>query len=77
MVKTIYWIQHTQKKNRSGKNNDKEGKVLYKLMNNAISEKTIENLKNTISVQLENNEKDHLKLHQNQATCRTKYLTII
>ena len=35
--------------------------MLYKLMNNAISKKTIENLRNTISVQLENNEKDHLK----------------
>ena len=38
MTKTICWIQHT-KKNRSRKNGDKNGKELYKLMNNAVYEK--------------------------------------
>ena len=38
MVKSIYCIQHT-KKNRSKKNNDKDENALYKVMNNAISEK--------------------------------------
>ena len=60
MVKTIYWNQHT-KKNRSTKNNDKDGKALYKSMNNAIYGKTTENLRNRISIQLVSNEKDNLK----------------
>ena len=46
-------------------------------MNNAIYEKTIENLRNRINVKLVNHEKGYLNIHQNQAICRTKYLTII
>ena len=38
IVKTIYWIQHTKGK-EAGKNNDKDGKAFYELMNNAISGK--------------------------------------
>ena len=43
------------------KNNHKEGKVLHKLLNNAIYGKTMEHLRNTIDVKLVNNEKDNLK----------------
>ena len=47
----MYRIQHT-KKNRSRKNNDKDGKALYKLMNNAMYGKEMENLRNRIDVEL-------------------------
>ena len=60
MVKTIYWIQHT-KKNWKIKNNDKDGKALYKLMNNGIYGKTMANLRNRINAKLVNNKKDYLK----------------
>ena len=54
MVKTIYWIQHTKKK-RSRKNNDKDEKALYTLMNNAIHGKRMEKLRNIVNVKLVNN----------------------
>ena len=60
MAKTLCWIQHT-KKNRSRKNGEKDGKALYKLMNNAVYGKTIENLRNRIDVKLVSNKKDYLK----------------
>ena len=60
MAKTIYWIQDT-KKNRSRKNKDKDGKVLWKLIGNAIYGKAMENLRNRIDVKLVNNEKYYLK----------------
>ena len=44
---------------------DKDGKALYKLKNNAIYRKTMENLWNRINVKLVNNKKDCLK-------CRSK-----
>ena len=44
MVKAIYLIQDTHKI-EAEKNKDKDGKALYKLMNNAIYEKTMENLR--------------------------------
>ena len=44
MVKTIYWIQHT-KRIETEKNNDRDGKALYKLMNNATHGKYNENEK--------------------------------
>ena len=35
--------------------------VLYKLMNNAVYQRTVENLKNRIDVKLAGNKKDYLK----------------
>ena len=52
---------NTQKRIEAEKNNDKDGKTLYKLMNNAIYEKAIENLRNGINVKLVNSEKDYLR----------------
>ena len=52
---------NTQKRIEAEKKNDKDGKALYKLINNAIYGKTMENMRNKISVQLVNNEKDYLK----------------
>ena len=65
MVKTIYWIQHKQK-NRSRKNGEKDGKVLHKLINNAVygrkkKKKKKKNLRNRIDVKLVNNENNYLK----------------
>ena len=77
MAKTICQCQYT-KKNRSRKNGDKDGKALYKLMNNAVYGKTMENLRNRIDVKLINNEEDYLKCYMTtQAICHTKYLAII
>ena len=46
MAETICWIQHTKKNS---------GKVLYKLMNNAVYGKTMENLRTRIDVKLVSN----------------------
>ena len=48
MAKTIYWIWHTQT-TEPEKNTDKYGEPSYKLMNNAIYGKTMENLRNIIN----------------------------
>ena len=52
---------NTQKRIEAEKNGDKDGKALYKLMNNAVYEKTMENLRNRINVKLASNKKDNLK----------------
>ena len=52
---------NTQKRIEAEKNGGKDGKALYKLMNNVVYEKTMENLKSRINVKLVNNEKDYLK----------------
>ena len=44
-----------------GWDGDKDGRALYKLLNNPACAKTMENLRNRIDVNLVNNEKDYLK----------------
>ena len=48
---------NTQKRIAAEKNEDKDGKTLHKLMNNAGYNKTIQNLRNRINVKLVSNEK--------------------
>ena len=66
MVKTIYEF-NLQKRIKVEKNRDKNGKLLYKLMNNAINRKAMENFRNRINVKLVNNEKDYLKRTSNRS----------
>ena len=54
MVKNIYWIQQKTIRIEAKKNGGKYGKILYKLINNAIDRKTMENLRNIVNVRLVN-----------------------
>ena len=56
---------NTQKRIEAEENNDTDGKALYKLINNAIYGKTMENFRNRINLKLVSNKKDYLK-------CRSK-----
>ena len=51
----------THKKNKSIKNADKDGKALYKLMNNAVYGKSKEKLRSRMDVKLVSNKKEYLK----------------
>ena len=43
---------NTQKRIEAQKNSDKDGKALYKLMNNAVYGKSMDNLRNRIDVRI-------------------------
>ena len=64
MVKT-YIKFNTHKRIEAGKNRGKDGKALYKLMNNVLYGKKMEKLRNRIDVKVVNSEQDFLK-------CRSK-----
>ena len=61
---------NTQKRVEAKKSEDKDGKALYILMNNAIYRKTMENFRKRIDVRLVNNEKDFLK-----CTSKPRYMS--
>ena len=52
---------NAQKRIEAEKNGDKDEKVLYKFMNNAIYSKSMENVKNRIDVKLVSIEKHYLE----------------
>ena len=54
------------------KNGGKDGKVLYKLMNNDVYGKTMENLRNRIYVRLVSNKKSLLKIESKNKLYATK-----
>ena len=56
---------NTQKRIKTEKTGDKDRKALYKLINNAIYGKTMEDFRNRNNVKLVNNEKCYLKVVQN------------
>ena len=58
------------------KNGEKDGKELYKLINNFLYGKAMEDLRNRINFRLERTKKDYLNENPNQAKCQTKYLTM-
>ena len=66
-----------QKRIEAEKNNNKDRKALYKLMNNAIYEKTMDNFRKRIDVKLVDNEKDYLNVKNQAQNSRTEYMAII
>ena len=59
------------------KNNDKDGKALYKLMNNAIYRKAMEKLRNRINIKLVIKEKNYLKCTSKPSYMPHKILIMI
>ena len=60
MTRAICWFQY-KTRIEAEKNKDKDGKALYKPMNNAVYRKTKEKLRNRINVKLVSNKKDCVK----------------
>ena len=57
------YLNSTHKKEQKQKANaDKDGKVLYNLVNNAVYGKTMENIRNRINVKLLSNKKSLFKM---------------
>ena len=54
-------LNSTYKKIEAEKNDNKDGKALYKFMNNAVYGKTMESLRNRIDVKLLSSKKYYLK----------------
>ena len=69
--------QSTSMPNTRERNGEKDRKALYKLMNNAMYRKAIENVRNRIDVKLVSDKKTISDGHPNQAICDTKYLALI
>ena len=60
MTKIRCWVQH-KKRIEAEKNGRKDRKALYKLIDNSLYEKAMENLRKRIDVKLASNKKDYLK----------------
>ena len=67
---------NTQKRIETEKNGEKDGKALYKLINNAGRRKAMEKLRNRINVKLVSNKKDYSKWTSKPSYMVHKYLTI-
>ena len=77
-----YIEYNTPNRIEAEKNEDKDGKALYKLKNNAIYGKAMENLGNRINIKLEKNEKGYWnylsqKIFQDNLVAIQKKLTLI
>ena len=60
---------NTQQRIEVEKNNDKDGKALYKLMNNEINRKTMENVRNRINVKPSKQRKSPFKMYIKTKLC--------